>query len=212
MGVVKVKICGITSVADAQHAAACGADAIGLVFYEHSSRYIADLGLAREICQTLAPFVVPVGLFVNADSKFIDSVLSQVPLGMLQFHGDETEAQCHLYCRPFIKALRMKPDVDVKQLCDLFGSAQGILLDAYQPGIPGGTGEVFDWRRIPSDVAKPLVLAGGLTPHNVKQAVERVRPWAVDVSGGVEAAPGKKDGKLVCDFVAQAKSVDVAPS
>lgn len=209
MSSVKVKICGITSVDNALDASKCGADAIGLVFYERSSRFVADLGLAREICESIGPFVTAVGLFVNAQQNYIDEVLKRVPLGMLQFHGDESEAECMRACRPYIKALRMKPGLDVSAFCLRYRSAQGILLDAYQPGKPGGTGETFDWARIPNSLSKPLVLAGGLNPGNVRMAVEQVRPWAVDVSGGVETAPGKKGRELVCEFVSQAKSGQV---
>lgn len=209
MSSVKVKICGITTVANAREASACGADAIGLVFYERSSRCISDLGLAREICESVGPFVTTVGLFVNSGQDRIEEVLKHVPLGMLQFHGDESESQCALPCRPYIKALRMRPELDVAAFCHRYPSAQGILLDAYQPGLPGGTGETFDWTRIPRNLSKPFVLAGGLNPANVRTAVEQVRPWAVDVSGGVETTPGEKDRRLVCDFVLQAKTADV---
>lgn len=203
---VRVKICGITDVANASQAAAAGADAIGMVFYRGSSRHLADLRLAREIALAVGPFVTVVGLFVDAAESYVNDVLSQVPLGMLQFHGSETNADCNRYRRPFLKALRMKPGLDAVTAIAEYPDASGILLDAYRPGIPGGTGETFDWSRVPRVTHKALVLAGGLNPNNVSAAIESVQPWAVDVSGGVEQSPGVKCPDLVARFVRSAKA------
>lgn len=203
---VKVKICGVTSVADAVQAAQSGADALGLNFYARSSRYIDDLGLARAICQAVGPFVSTVGLFVDSDSTTVERVLREVPLSMLQFHGNESELECSRFQRPYIKAIRMNPEQSIAESVEQYPSAQGILLDAYVPGVAGGTGRKFDWSNIPQAMSKPLVLAGGLKPDNVQAAVRQVKPWAVDVSGGVESAPGRKDPALVREFIRLAKS------
>ncbi len=197
----RVKICGITRTEDALAAARLGADAIGLVFYAPSPRAVS-IAQARAICAALPPFVTPVGLFVNAAEAEVQAVLEAVPLGLLQFHGDETPAECERYGRPWIKALRMAPGLDVAAEARRYGSASGILLDAWQAGVPGGTGQCFDWSRIPP-LDKPLVLAGGLTPDNVAEAIRVVRPWAVDVSGGVEAEKGIKDAALMAAFIQQ---------
>ena len=202
---VKVKICGVASPENAQLVAQAGADAIGLNFYPPSSRYLNSLSLARDIAQAVPPFVSVVALMVNASAAEVEAVLAQVPVSLLQFHGDEDAAFCEQFDRPYIKALRMKSDMNVKQAIEAYDSASGILLDAYRPGVPGGTGECFDWDRIPSAPKKPIILAGGLTPDNVAQAVSQVHPWAVDVSGGVEASPGLKSAPLVSAFVQNAK-------
>lgn len=202
---VRVKICGVTSVASAVQAAEAGADALGLVFYESSVRHLANLALAREIALAVGPFVTLVGLFVDPEPSYVEQVITEVPLGLLQFHGDETADFCDQFRRPYIKALRMRPSVDVLANMAKYPAAQGILLDAYQPGVPGGTGETFDWDRVPSGTAKPVVLAGGLTAKNVSDAVARVAPWAVDVSGGVECSAGQKAPDLVSEFIRRAK-------
>ena len=199
---VRVKICGITSAADAQVAAGAGAEALGIVFYPPSPRYVADLAVAREIALAAGPFVTVVGLFVNAEPRDVEQILQAVPLNLLQFHGYESPQTCERYNRPYIKALRMKPGVDIAGLANEYVGARGILLDAYRKGVPGGTGETFDWDGIPSGIAKPLILAGGLDPNNVASAVNRVAPWAVDVSGGLEASPGVKDSNLIKQFMA----------
>lgn len=200
----RVKICGITSVEDAAAAVQAGTDAIGLVFYSKSPRAVS-VTQAAEIAQSVGPFVTVVGLFVNAEPGFVSSVLQQVPLHVLQFHGDETEEYCQQFQRPYFKALRMKEDLDVSAAMAKFPSAVGILLDAYRPGVPGGTGETFDWQRVPQNSSVPVVLAGGLNPNNVAQAVESTKIYGVDVSGGVEASPGKKDTDKMMAFVRHAK-------
>ena len=207
--VARVKICGITSVDAAEHASLMGADAIGLVFYSKSPRYLNSLALARDIALAAGPFVSVVGLFVDAEPEEVERVLQSVPIGMLQFHGAESNAECAYFNRPFLKALRMKPGVDVVQSMLEYPDASGILLDAYRPGVPGGTGDTFDWSKIPESRTKPLVLAGGLTEKNVCTAVETVKPWAVDVSGGVELSPGVKCPDLVERFIRLTKTIQL---
>lgn len=198
--VVRSKICGITRIDDALAAAEAGADAIGLVFYDKSPRAV-DVRQARVILDALPPFVTSVGLFVNASRCFVGEVLDAVPLDVLQFHGDESPEQCGGHGRPWFKALRVQPGMDLRAQAARYPGAQAILLDAFVPGVPGGTGERFDWSLIPSDLPKPLILAGGLTPDNVGEAIARVRPYGVDVSGGVEAAKGLKDVSKVSAFL-----------
>jgi len=186
----RVKVCGITNIDDALAAAEAGADAIGLVFYAKSPRAVTAEQAAK-IVAALPPFVTTVALFVDAPVVEVRQVLKQVPIDLLQFHGDETAEYCVDFQRPYIKALRMQPGIDITQQANMHASALGILLDAWVPGVPGGTGQTFNWDMIPS-LARPLVLAGGLTPENVQQAITQVNPWAVDVSGGVEMAKGRK--------------------
>ncbi len=205
MVIPRVKICGITRVEDALAARDAGADAIGIVFYPPSVRFVADLGLASEIAQAVGPLVNVIGLFVDAGVETIDSVLAAVPLNALQFHGDETESECTRYQRPYIKALRMKNHLDLERRISEYPSAVGILLDTYVEGAPGGTGKVFNWKRFPSHCERHLVLAGGLTPDNITAAVSTTRPYAVDVSGGVESAPGIKSREKIFQFITRAK-------
>jgi phosphoribosylanthranilate isomerase len=200
MSAVRSKICGITRMEDALAAVDAGADAIGLVFYAKSPRAVT-LEQARSIIKALPPFVTAVGLFVDAGRDELREILDAVPLGLLQFHGDESATECESWDRPYIKALRVKAGDDIAAACDAYPSASGILLDAYVEGIPGGTGEVFDWSLIPQGLSKPIILAGGLTPENVAEAVARVRPYAVDVSGGVEASKGIKDHAKIKAFI-----------
>ncbi len=202
---VRVKICGITTIDDAQAAVAAGADAIGLVFYAASPRAVA-IEQARAIAYAVGPFVTTTGLFVDADPTFVQSVLAQVPLQLLQFHGDETSAYCDSFQRPYLKALRMKPELDVLEKIADYPRASAILLDAYRPGVPGGTGETFDWARVPKNSPKPIILAGGLTPDNVSAAITATDVYGVDVSGGVESAPGKKDHKKIQTFIANTRA------
>ena len=199
MNTPRVKICGITRPDDGRHAARAGADAIGLVFYPPSPRYVSPRQ-AADIVAALPPFVTTVGLFVDAPPEQIAALLEQVPLDMLQFHGDELPEYCAAFQRPWIKALRMRDRVDPQAEADRYGAAgaRGLLVDSYVPGVPGGTGERFDWDRLPADPSLPLVLAGGLDPAYVAEAVRRVRPWAVDVSGGVEVigVDGRRQGGI----------------
>ncbi len=182
----RVKICGITREEDALVAARSGADAIGLVFHPDSPRAVSPEQAAR-ICAALPAFVTSVGLFVDAPAQRVRDVLAAVPLDLLQFHGDEDPQDCAAFGRPWIKALRMREEMDPAEEVARHGNARAVLLDSYRPGVPGGTGERFDWSRVPDGLALPVVLAGGLDPDNVADAIRAVRPWAVDVSGGVEA-------------------------
>lgn len=200
----KIKICGITHSDDAVAAVAAGADALGFVFYPKSSRYVAP-EVAREIALKLGAFTVLTGLFVNATRGEINEVLARVPLHLLQFHGDETPEFCESFHRPYMKAIRMRPDINLADVFKNYASASAILLDAYKPGIPGGTGEAFDWTRVPKNPSIPVVLAGGLTSENVAQALAVTDVYAVDVSGGVEAAPGRKDREKIKRFIINAR-------
>ena len=202
---VRVKICGITRLEDALHAINAGADALGLVFYDKSPRHVSALQAAA-ICAALPPFITRVGLFVDASADFVKSVLQTVPLDLLQFHGDETPAYCAQFGKPYLKAVRVQAATDLLKYAADFDAACGLLLDAYVPGVPGGTGESFDWKLIPANFPKPVVLSGGLTPTNVRGAVQQTRPWAVDVSSGVELSKGIKDPHQVAQFIANAKA------
>lgn len=204
MNTTRVKICGITSVADAQTAVNAGAEAIGLVFYAPSPRAVT-IEQAREIAASVGPFVTVVGLFVNADESYVRDVLANVGLHLLQFHGDESPEFCESFHRPYMKAIRMRPELDLTDALDKYASATAILLDAYRPGVPGGTGETFDWQRVPKQSLRPIVLAGGLTPENVASAIQATHVYGVDVSGGVESAPGKKDSQKVEQFIYNAR-------
>ena len=197
MSAVRSKICGITRIEDALAAVEAGADAIGFVFYPGSPRAVT-FQQARDIIKALPPFVTTVGLFVNVSHC---ELLDAVPLDLLQFHGDEPAADCECWHRPYIKALRVKAGDDIAAACRAFPNASGILLDAYVEGVPGGTGEAFDWSLIPKGWNKPIILAGGLTPDNVAEAIARVQPYAVDVSGGVEASRGIKDHARIQAFI-----------
>lgn len=200
----RVKICGITRPDDARQAVAAGADALGVVFYASSPRAV-DVVQAQRVAQAAGPFVTLVGLFVNAEAAAVREVLTQVPIQLLQFHGDEDARYCEAFDRPYIKAIRMRPGLDVLASMAEHPRAQGFLLDAYRPGVPGGTGESFDWQRVPQTSERTIILAGGLTPENVARAVESTRPYGVDVSGGVEAAPGRKDRHKMNVFIHNAK-------
>jgi phosphoribosylanthranilate isomerase len=166
MSRTRVKVCGICSTYDADTAVQAGTDAIGLVFYAKSPRYLS-ISRAREITTSLPPFVTAVGLFVNSSTTEVREVLSEVQLQLLQFHGDEDEAFCKSFDLPYIKALRVKPEIDLYQQCRKFSSARGVLLDSYRKGVPGGTGETFDWGLIPDDLPLPVILAGGMVSNNI---------------------------------------------
>lgn len=204
---MRVKICGITRLEDALCAIEAGADALGFVFYEPSPRYISAEQAASIIAQ-LPPFVTCVGLFVNTPIAQVKSLALQIGLDLIQFHGDETAAACDGVGLPYIRALRMQPGQAIAKIAESYQKARAILLDAWVPGIPGGTGETFDWAAIPP-LTKPLILAGGLTVDNVAQAVLQVRPYAVDVSGGVELRSGVKDQSKLKLFIQRAKAADV---
>ncbi|QKE63730.1 phosphoribosylanthranilate isomerase [Aquipseudomonas campi] len=204
MSAVRSKICGITRVEDALAAAAAGADAIGLVFYARSPRAVS-VAQAQQIIAALPPFVTTVGLFVDMPRAELQQILAQVPLDLLQFHGDESVEQCEGYGRPYIKALRVKAGDDIAAQMAQYPSASGVLLDTFVEGVPGGTGLAFDWSLVPAELPKPVILAGGLTPDNVAAAIARVRPYAVDISGGVESAKGIKDADKVRAFIRAAR-------
>jgi len=202
----RIKICGITRPADALQAALLGADAIGLVFYRRSPRWVRP-EQAVAIVDALPPFVSVVALFVDAGQEEIERILSVVRVDYLQFHGDESPLACRLYQRPYIKALRMRPGLDVAACDARYDDAAALLLDSYSPGLPGGTGESFDWSAVPQTLSRPLILAGGLHAANVAEAVAAVRPYAVDVSGGVESGKGIKDAAKMADFIRQVWAV-----
>ncbi|UUD64945.1 phosphoribosylanthranilate isomerase [Pseudomonas seleniipraecipitans] len=207
MSVVRCKICGITRLEDALAAVAAGADAIGLVFYARSPRSVS-IEQARSIVAGLPPFVTTVGLFVDMPQAEIEQVLAAVPLDLLQFHGDESAADCDALKRPYIKALRVRAQDDVTALVDAYPDARAVLLDTFVDGVPGGTGQAFDWALVPARLGKPVILAGGLTLENVAAAIAQVQPYAVDVSGGVELAKGIKDAAKVKDFVRAVRTVE----
>ncbi len=196
----RVKICGLTREADVRAAVELGADAIGLVFHDPSPRAVG-VEQARSLCAALPPFVTSVGLFVEAPPEWVSRVLARVPLSLLQFHGDESPDYCAAFERPWIKALRVRPGIDLNLLRRRYAGATGLLLDAYDPVKAGGTGQTFDWDLVPSDLAPHIVLAGGLDPDNVAEAIRRVRPYGVDVSGGVEASKGLKDRHKMAAFM-----------
>lgn len=206
MSKTRIKICGITRIEDALAAASAGADAIGLVFHAASPRAV-DIEQAARIVKALPPFITSVGLFVDASEERINEVLRQVPLDVLQFHGDEPDDFCQRFARPYLKAVRVRPGDDLNALAAQWPGASGILLDSYKPGVPGGTGETFDWSMVPAQRDWPLILAGGLQADNLRQAIELTAPWAVDVSGGVESAKGIKDPAKINAFIQEVKRV-----
>ncbi len=202
----RVKICGITRAVDAQAVVDAGSDAIGLVFYGPSPRAVT-LEMAQKIVESVPAFVTVVALFVNPSVKEVRQVLEGVRIDLLQFHGDEESDFCSQFQRPYIKAIRVRQASDVVASSLRFPDALAFLLDSYKPGVPGGTGETFDWSLIP-DSPKPLILAGGLKPENVASAIEQVQPYAVDISGGVEAAKGIKDHSKINEFMKEVNRVD----
>ncbi len=203
----RIKICGMTRIEDVDAAARAGADAIGLVFYPPSPRFLQHAA-ARELRDTAPPFVSTVALFVNPSVAQVGEVLERVRPSMLQFHGEETPAFCAQFGLPYVKACRVKPGVDLLEYLRPFSGAAGWLLDSHVEEY-GGVGERFDWSLVPAERSRPLVLSGGLTIGNVGEAVRRVRPWAVDVSSGVESAKGIKDAAKIAAFIAEVRNADV---
>lgn len=195
-----IKICGITREQDALAAAHCGANAVGFVFYAKSPRAVTP-ARAAALMRVLPPFVTSVALFVDADVAAVKHTMAMARADLLQFHGDESPAYCRQFGVPYLKALRVRPGVDLLQYARDYHDAKALLLDAYVEGTPGGTGATFDWALIPKNLPLPVVLSGGLTPENVTAAIEAVRPWAVDVSSGVESARGIKDAAKIAAFV-----------
>ncbi len=204
----RVKVCGITRLEDARLSCNFGADAIGFVFYPPSPRYI-EPSRAAPISTKLPPFVSSVGLFVDADAAAVSAALGTIRLDYLQFHGDESPAYCAQFGVPYLKAVRVKPGVDLLQYATEFMSAKALLLDAYVEGLHGGTGQGFDWQLIPKDLPLPIILSGGLRSDNVSGAINAVRPWAVDVSSGVEASKGIKDSDKLERFMRGVRNADV---
>ena len=202
----RIKICGLTREADVDAAVQAGADAIGFVLYAKSPRCVS-LAQARTLAQRLPPFVTPVLLFVNADAQEVAQAAQELPQSLLQFHGDETPAQCAAAQRPYLRAARMAPGFDLLDFASRFPAAQGLLLDALVEGYGGG-GKAFDWSLIPHGVPLPVVLSGGLNAANVIDGVTRVRPWAVDVSSGVEISKGIKDAALMRRFCQAVRLAD----
>jgi phosphoribosylanthranilate isomerase len=212
----RVKICGITRVEDGVAAAREGADAIGLVFWSGTPRQVSHTQ-AREIAAALPAFVSVVGLFVDPQPDAVRAALAEVPLDLLQFHGNEPPEMCASFGRPYVKAVHVKPGVDLLHYASGYAEARGLLFDAFEPGgLPGGTGTTFDWSALPAGLSRPVILSGGLTPQNVGAAIRQVRPWAVDVSSGVEAVAedgrprkGIKDAAKIAAFIRGVRDADV---
>lgn len=206
----RVKICGITNLADAKAAVEAGADALGFVFYEKSPRAVT-IDQAWPILQTLPAFATATALFVDPDVALVERVIDELKIDLLQFHGDESPAFCEQFSRPYIKAVRMQAETDLEQLASQYASSRGLLLDTYVKGVPGGTGSAFNWDWVSPEkrqnVTLPVILAGGLNEENVGQAIRSVRPWAVDVSGGVESAPGQKSLEKIQAFIQAVNNV-----
>ncbi len=207
----RIKFCGITRLSDALEAVRLGVDALGFVFYPPSPRNI-EVEAAAEIMRQVPAFVSCVGLFVNSTQDQVQQVLQSTRIDTLQFHGNESVAECERYAKPYLKAVRMKADIDLQSVAAEYSSASALLLDSYEKGKPGGTGQAFDWARIPAGLSKPVILAGGLSTDNVAMAIEKVKPYAVDVSGGIELVidqvqdKGIKDAAKMAAFVKEVVS------
>ena len=201
----RVKICGITRPEDMQMVAEAGADAIGLVFYPPSPRAVT-IEQAIELVRYLPAFVTTTALFVDPEPSLVEAVIDQVKVDLLQFHGGESADFCRQFERPYIKAIAMQASTDLSQVSQTYYDAKALLLDTYKPGVPGGTGETFNWQWVPKHCSLPLVLAGGLMSDNVAQAIKTTQVWAVDVSGGVEASKGIKSAEKVQQFINQAQA------
>ena len=207
---VRIKFCGITNAADALAAAALGVDALGFVFHAPSPRYI-EPAAAAAIIRCLPPLISKVGLFVNMPTDDVHRIVALTGVDVVQFHGDESPAACGLAPRPWIKAIRVRPDTNIADEVRSYTGAAAILLDAWEHSVYGGTGGSFDWAAIPDKAARPLILAGGLTPENVGTALSRTRPYAVDVSSGIEAGKGRKDHEKMQRFVTEVHNVECHP-
>lgn len=203
----RIKICGITRVQDALFAARAGADAIGLVFYAASPRNVS-VARAQEILAALPPFISSVGLFVNAGANDVRAILRESRLDLLQFHGDEDAEFCRQFNKPYMKAVRVRPGVDLLQYAAEHRTAKALLLDTYRDEAYGGTGHTFDWKLIPQNLSMPVVLSGGLDAANVGRGIQSVRPWAVDVSSGIEADKGIKESAKITAFIQAVRSAD----
>ena len=203
----RIKICGLRDPDHVRIAADAGADAIGVVFYKPSPRYVTP-DEAASVAAAVPPYVTAVGLFVNEPADSVKAILARVPLGLLQFQGEEGPEYCASFGMPFVRAVAMEPGTDLVELAHRFSRARALLLDAHVPGVPGGTGSTFDWSRIPPNLPIPVILSGGLTAQNVGQAVREVRPWAVDVSSGVERGRGVKDPGKIVEFIRSVRRED----
>jgi phosphoribosylanthranilate isomerase len=213
MARTRIKICGLTRVEDIDAAVAAGADALGFVFYPPSPRSV-DIERAAQLIRRVPPFVTKVGLFVNEAPDTVNQVISELPIDLLQFHGEEAPDYCAAFQRPWIKAARMRPGVDLLEFAARYGAEAGcigVLVDAFVEGY-GGAGVSFDWSLLPHKIPLPLVLSGGLDPDNVEQAVRRIKPWAVDVSSGVEVAKGVKSAVKIEQFIRGVRNADAGPS
>jgi phosphoribosylanthranilate isomerase len=202
----RIKICGITRSEDIDAAVAAGADAVGFVFYPPSPRYLTNESAAA-LVRRVPPFVTRVGLFVNAPAEDVRATLAVVPLDLLQFHGDEEAAYCTQFGRPYLKAARVRPGLDLLEFVRAHPAAQGLLLDAWVEAY-GGVGQSFDWSLVPTGLPAPMVLSGGLHAGNVVEAIDKLHPWAVDVSSGVEAGKGIKDADKMAAFIAAVRTAD----
>jgi len=196
----RVKICGITRIEDALTAIRLGANAIGFIFWDKSARYI-DPKEARKIVMALPPFVTVVGVYVNPSSEWVEETCSIAGLNLLQFHGDELPEFCSQFPLPYIKAVRIRSGIDLLQYAAQYSSSNGLLLDSYVEGVPGGTGRTFEWSLIPENLSLPLIVSGGLDAKNVCEAIRKAKPWAVDVSSGVEITKGIKDADKIAAFM-----------
>ena len=203
----RIKICGLREPGHAKLAADEGADAIGLVFYGPSPRNVAP-ERAAEVAAALPPYVSAVGLFVDAPAETIERIVARVPLDVLQFQGDEPPEFCERFGRPYVRGVRMEEGTDLLEWARRFKRAKALLLDAHVPGLPGGTGKTFDWKRVPRNLPIPLILSGGLDAGNVADAIREVRPWAVDVSSGVEASRGVKSPEKIVEFIRSVQRED----
>lgn len=204
---MRIKFCGITSIADARAAVELGVDALGFVFYRDSPRYVAPTR-AKQIIAEVGPFVTTVGLFVNAPPDEVEAIINTTGLDIVQFHGDETPEQCAGVSRPWIKALRIRPDTDLLAADEQYAAARGLLLDTFSPRVYGGSGEVFDWSLVPTDRLRPFILAGGLSSDNVAAAIRSTTPWAVDVSGGIETQKGVKNRVKMEQFISEVRNLE----
>ena len=204
---VKIKICGITSVADALTVSKSGADAIGLVFYPKSSRYLS-IEQAVDICVALPPFISVVGLFLDASEREVNQVLAQVPLDILQFHGNESPEYCVNFSRPYIKAVGMLGLDDFDAYANQYSSCKAFLVDSHETGAAGGTGKTFDWKTLPVDYPKPIILAGGLNPDNIARAIQSTTVYAMDLSSGVETEAGIKSKAKITALMQEVKRVE----
>jgi phosphoribosylanthranilate isomerase len=203
----RIKFCGMTNVEDAMFAARLGVDAIGMIFVPQSPRCISERE-AKKIITTLPAWVTTVGVFANAKVNEISQVLAEIPLDLLQFHGDESAEFCQQFQRPYIKAIRMREDSNLQAYSDVYRQAKALLLDTYDNNMLGGTGKSFNWNLIPSNIAQQIILAGGLTAKSVATAIKQIKPYGVDVSGGIEVAPGKKDHAKMTAFIDEVNYVD----